>query len=57
MSASAPTCRPAETATEMPDFSRHDAIPCLLRDRGLNEEETNKVCAGNWLRVFQRVRA
>lgn len=41
----------------MTDFSRHDEIPRLLRAAGLNEDETGKVCAGNWLRVSQMVRA
>ena len=43
--------------TEMPDFSRHPEIAAALRDRGLNQQEIDKVCSGNWLRVFQAVRA
>lgn len=41
---------------EMPDFSRHAEIAAALRARGMTEEEVTKVCAGNWLRVFQAVR-
>jgi membrane dipeptidase len=44
-------------ATEMPDFSRHPEIVTALRDRGLNQEEVEKVCSGNWLRVLRAVRA
>ena len=44
-------------ATEMPDFSRHPELATALRDRGLNEEDIMKVCSGNWLRVWQAVRA
>lgn len=44
-------------AEEMPDFSRHVEIPAALRAHGLTEEEVEKVCAGNWLRVFRTVRA
>ncbi len=40
----------------MTDFSQHRLIPQMLRDRGLNAEETEKVCAGNWLRVFRTAR-
>jgi membrane dipeptidase len=42
--------------TEMPDFSRHPEIVAALRDRGLTEEEVEKVCSGNWLRVLRAVR-
>ena len=42
---------------EMPDFSRHAEIAAALRDRGMTEDEVEKVCAGNWLRVFTAVRA
>jgi hypothetical protein len=28
-----------------------------LRDRGLTQEESEKVCSGNWLRVLREVRA
>ena len=42
--------------TEMPDFSRHPEIVAALRDRGLNQEEVEKVCSGNWLRVPRAVR-
>ena len=41
---------------EMPDFSRHAEIAAALRARGMTEDEVAKVCAGNWLRVFQAVR-
>ena len=41
---------------EMPDFSRHPDIAAALRAGGLSAEEVAKVCAGNWLRVFQAVR-
>jgi membrane dipeptidase len=44
-------------ATEMPDFSRHPEIVVALRDRGLHQEEVDKVCSGNWLRVLRAVRA
>jgi membrane dipeptidase len=44
-------------AKEMPDFSRHPEIVAALRDRGLNQEEVEKVCSGNWLRVLRAVRA
>ena len=43
--------------TEMPDFSRHPEIVAAMRDRGMTAEEVEKVCSGNWLRVFQAVRA
>ena len=43
-------------ATEMPDFSRHPQIAEALRAGGLNAEETAKICAGNWLRVFAAAR-
>jgi membrane dipeptidase len=43
--------------TEMPDFSRHPEIATALRDRGLSQEEVEKVCSGNWLRVLRAVRA
>jgi membrane dipeptidase len=43
--------------TEMPDFSRHPEIVAALRDRGLHQEEVEKVCSGNWLRVLRAVRA
>lgn len=42
---------------ELPDFSRHQEIAAALRDRGMTEGEVEKVCAGNWLRVFRAVRA
>jgi membrane dipeptidase len=44
-------------ATEMPDFSRHPEIAAALHDRGLTQEEVEKVCSGNWLRVLRAVRA
>ena len=42
--------------TEMPDFARHPELEAALRDRGLSAEEVEKVCSGNWLRVFRAVR-
>ena len=42
--------------TEMPDFARHPELEAALRDRGLSREEVEKVCSGNWLRVFRAVR-
>jgi membrane dipeptidase len=42
---------------EMPDFTRHAEIAVALRDRGMSETEVAKVCSGNWLRVFNAVRA
>lgn len=42
---------------EMPDFSRHAEIAAALRASGMTGPEVAKVCAGNWLRVFQAVRA
>lgn len=44
-------------ATEMPNFSRHPEIVAALLDRGLNQEEVEKVCSGNWLRILRAVRA
>jgi membrane dipeptidase len=44
-------------ATEMPDFARHPEIVAAMGDRGMTAEEVEKVCSGNWLRVFQAVRA
>jgi membrane dipeptidase len=43
-------------ATEMPDFSRHPELVAAMRDRGMTAEEIEKVCSGNWLRVFKKVR-
>jgi membrane dipeptidase len=43
--------------TELPNFSRHPEIVAALRDRGLSDVEVEKVCSGNWLRVFRAVRA
>lgn len=49
---------PAGAAAEaLPDFSRHRQIAAALRAHGMTEDEVNKVCAGNWLRVFQAARA
>jgi membrane dipeptidase len=42
--------------TEMPDFSRHPQIAAALRDRGLTQQEVQKVCSDNWLRVLRAVR-
>ncbi|MSP02337.1 MAG: hypothetical protein EXR07_14995 [Acetobacteraceae bacterium] len=51
------TDMPAGVArTEMPDFSRHPELETALRDHGLSGEEVEKVCSGNWLRVFRAVR-
>jgi len=44
-------------ATEMPDFSKHPKLEAALRDRGLTADEVEKVCSGNWLRVFRAARA
>jgi membrane dipeptidase len=44
-------------ATEMPNFSRHPEIVAALRERGLSQEELEKVCGGNWLRVLRAVRS
>jgi membrane dipeptidase len=43
--------------TEMPDFSRHPEIAAALREHGLTQQEVDKVCSGNWLRVLKAVRA
>ena len=49
---------PAGAAAEaLPDFSRHQQIAAALRQRGMTEDEVEKVCAGNWLRVFRAARA
>ena len=56
MSASARICRPASRA---PRCRISPAIPELeaaLRDRGMTAAEVEKVCSGNWLRVFRAVR-
>ena len=51
------TDMPAGVArTEMPDFSRHPELEAALRDHGLTAAEVEKVCSGNWLRVFRAVR-
>lgn len=42
--------------TEMPDFARHPELAAALRDRGMTAAEVEKVCSGNWLRVFRTVR-
>jgi membrane dipeptidase len=48
---------PAGAAAQvMPDFARHPGIVQALRDRGMSREEVEKVCSGNWLRVFRAVR-
>ena len=41
--------------TGMSDFSQHQEIPGMLRQRGLTAEEAEKVCSANWLRVFRAV--
>jgi membrane dipeptidase len=51
------TDMPAGVArTEMPTFSRHPELAQALRDHGMTEQEVEKVCSGNWLRVFRAVR-
>jgi len=42
--------------TEMPDFVRHPELADAMRTRGMTEAEVEKVCSGNWLRVFRTVR-
>lgn len=42
---------------EMPTFARHHELAEALRARGMTAAEVEKVCAGNWLRVFAAVRA
>jgi membrane dipeptidase len=44
-------------STEMPDFSRHPEIVAALQDHGLTQQEVDKVCSDNWLRVLRAVRA
>jgi membrane dipeptidase len=44
-------------AVEMPGFSRHRELETALRDRGMTEDEVEKVCSGNWMRVFRAARA
>jgi membrane dipeptidase len=41
---------------EMPTFSRHHELRTALEQRGMNAAEVEKVCAGNWLRVFAAAR-
>jgi membrane dipeptidase len=43
-------------ATEMPNFARHQEIVAAMRARGMTAAEVEKVCSGNWLRVFRSVR-
>ena len=51
------TDMPAGVArTEMPDFLRHHELADAMRDRGMTADEVEKVCSGNWLRVFRTVR-
>lgn len=40
----------------MEDFSRHRHLRAALVDRGMRADEVDKVCGGNWLRVFRAVR-
>ena len=44
-------------STEMADFSRHPEIVTALREHGLTQQEIDKVCSDNWLRVLRAVRA
>jgi membrane dipeptidase len=39
------------------DFSRHGELRAALVGRGMHADEVDKVCGGNWLRVFRAVRA
>ena len=49
---------PAGASKEaLPDFTRHLQIAEALRQSGMAQAEVDKACAGNWLRVFQAVRA
>lgn len=41
---------------ELPDFIRYPEIADALRQHGFSEAELEKVCSGNWLRVFRAVR-
>lgn len=41
---------------EMPGFLRHHELREALEKRGMTADEVEKVCAGNWLRVFGAVR-
>lgn len=41
----------------MEDFSHHRGLRAALLDRGMNADEVDGVCGGNWLRVFRAVRA
>jgi membrane dipeptidase len=48
---------PAGAAAQaMPDFSCHPQIVAALQARGMTGQEIEKVCSGNWLRVFREVR-
>jgi membrane dipeptidase len=52
------TDMPAGTAaTELPDFARYPEIIAAMRDRGMTQDEIEKVSSGNWLRVFRAVRS
>ena len=42
---------------DMPTFANHPKLPEAMRARGMRDDEIHKICAGNWLRVFQEVRA
>jgi membrane dipeptidase len=44
-------------ATEMPTFARHPELVAAMRERGMTDDEVEKVCSGNWMRVFRTVRA
>ncbi len=41
----------------MEDFSHHGKLRAALLGRGMNEDDVEKVCGGNWLRVFRTVRS
>ena len=41
----------------MTDFYCHPALEAASRDRGITDEAIEKVCSGNWSRVFRPERA
>jgi membrane dipeptidase len=44
-------------ADVMPDFSRHHELADAMRERGMSPADIDKVCSGNWLRVFAEIRS